>query len=258
MEKPKIPDVPQAGDHLRSLVRVTSFCGLFFSLTGTLLVWAGTDSFDCPKFVWKASLTISLFFFTLPWIVYLLFRNTDRLLGNGLLAVFLILSLFWLFGFSGFYFYFLFAPVSIWPQTIALNGVTAILLYRAYITILDINNAFRKNKNLFNQIYREEGTSITFQREAIGLLEKYRRDRNPFKSAHTYAAMIVSPFVLVLNKVLTPILGEGHGVFMVLTFFTVPILLWGVGIFMQTIMTMIYYPIKLQQETGKPVLLKDW
>ena len=70
--------------------------------------------------------------------------------------------------------------------------------------------------------------------------------------------MMVAPFVLVLNRVLTPVFGEGHGVFMVLAFFSVPILLWGVGILVQTIMTMIYYPIKLQRETGKSVLMKDW
>jgi hypothetical protein len=194
----------------------------------------------------------------LTWLVYFPFKNTDKLLGNGLLALFVLFSLFWVFGFAGFYFYFLFAPISIWSRIIALIGFTTALLYRAYIIMCDISEAFQKHEKLFDCMYCDEGTAFTFTREAVGLLEKSRRDRNPFKSIHAYAAMIVAPFVLVLNRVLTPVFGDGHGVFIVLVFFSAPLLLWGIGIVVQTIITMIYYPFKLQQETGKPVLMKNW
>lgn len=251
-------DAGGAGDQLRKMVQFGSFGGLFFSLFGTGLIWAGADSFNCPAIIWKGSMIMNFVLFVLTWATYLPFRSTDLLLGNGLLTAFILISFFWLFGLAGFYFYFLFAPMNIWPRLIALIGVTAMLSRRAYIINSDIREALRKHKNLFNQMYCDEGASITFKREAIGLLEKSRRDRNPFKSIHAYAAIAVTPFVLVLNRLLTPVLGEGHGVFLVLAFFAVPMLLWGVGIFVQAIMTMIYYPIKLQRATGKPVLLKDW
>jgi hypothetical protein len=107
-------------------------------------------------------------------------------------------------------------------------------------------------------MYIVDEAAITYDQEAYGLLQEARTDRNPFKAVHAYAAMIVSPFVLVLDRFSSPLLGDGHGVFIVAAFFAVPILLWGVEMFVQTIITMIYYPIKLQQRTGKPVLLKDW
>jgi hypothetical protein len=250
--------VPRAGDHLEGAVKFASFGVLFFSLLGTGIAWAGTDSFNCSSVIWKTSLILGLFLSVFAWLVYLPFRNTDQLLGNGLLAIFFFLCLFWVFGFAGFYFYFLFAPINIWPRAIALCAVTAALLYRAHIIARDIREAFEKNESLFSQMYCDEGVSITFTREAIGLLEKARKNRNPFKSIHAYAAMIIAPFVLVLNRLLTPVLGDGHGVFLVSAFFSVPVLLWGVEIFVQTIVTMIYYPIKLQHETGKPVIIKDW
>lgn len=249
---------PRAGDHLRASVKLASFCILFFSLLGTSVAWAGTDSFNCSDTIWKASLASGLFLFLLAWLVYFPFRGTDRLLGNGLLSIFFFLSLFWVFGFAGFYFYFLFAPINTLARAIALFGVTAGLLYRIYVILSDIREVFRNNKNLFSRMYCEEGTSFTFTREAVAVLEKARRDRNPFKSIHAYVAMIVTPFVLVLNRLLSPVLGDGHGVFLVAAFFSVPMLLWGVEIFVQTIVTMIYYPIKLQRETGKPVLMKNW
>jgi hypothetical protein len=107
-------------------------------------------------------------------------------------------------------------------------------------------------------MYHNNGATITFNREAIGLLQEARKDRNPFKSVYLYAAMLVSPVALTLNRLLSPVMGDGHGVFAVAAFFSVPILQWGVEIFVQTIAAMVYYPIKLQKETGKSVLLKDW
>jgi hypothetical protein len=63
-------------------------------------------------------------------------------------------------------------------------------------------------------MYCDEGEVFTFCREAVGVLEKARTNRNPFKSVHVYAATIVEPFTLSLNKILTPTLGDGHGVFL--------------------------------------------
>jgi hypothetical protein len=107
-------------------------------------------------------------------------------------------------------------------------------------------------------MYCEEGTVITFKREAIGLLEKSRKQRRSFSSIQVYAAILVVPFIFVLNKLLTPFLGEGHGVFLILAFFSIPMMLWGVEIFVQTIMSMVFYPIKLWRKTGKVTVLKDW
>jgi hypothetical protein len=251
-------DKSGVGYHLKVAVRFASFGVLFFSLFGTAIAWAGTDSFRCSEIIWKISLILGLCFSIFAWLVYLPFRNTDQLLGNGLLSIFVFLCLFWVFGFSGFYFYFLFAPINFLLRAIALFSVTAALLYRAHITVNDIKEAFQKHKQLFDRMYCDEGTYFTFSRNSIRLLEKCRKNRNPFTSVHTYAAIIAAPFVLVLNRILSPVLGDGHGVFLILAFFSVPILLWGTETFIQTIVTMIYYPIKLQQTTGKPVLMKDW
>ncbi|MCG2586106.1 hypothetical protein [Massilia sp. TS11] len=249
---------PQVGDHLRACVITTSFAGLFLSLSGTFFMWAGTDSFKCSTAVWKTSLAINFAMFILAWLVYLPFRKTDKLLCNGLLAILAILCIFWVFGAAMFYFYFLFAPMKVYIRAPVLIGVTASLLHRAYLTIGDINDAFQKNHGLFDRMYRDEGANISFTRDAVGLLEKARRDRNPFRTVHMYAALFIAPFVLVLNRLFTPILGDGHGVFLVTSFLAVPILQWGVGPLVQTAVTMIYYPIKLERETGKQVLLKNW
>jgi len=246
------------GDHLRRLVKWGSLGGLLFSLIGTGLVWAGTDSFNCSPIIWKASLILNFCLFALAWIVYIPFRKSDLLLGNGLIMIIILANMFSTFWFGGFYFYFAFAPINIFLRTAALISVTTILLHRAHQIHHDIIDAFRENKKLSESMYRDEGTLITFKREAVGLLEKARRERKPFHSIHAYAATIVVPFIFSLNKLLTPVLGEGHGIFLVLAFFSIPMMLWGVDIFVQTITSMICYPIRLKRETGKNTILKNW
>jgi len=132
------------------------------------------------------------------------------------------------------------------------------LIHRAYIINFDIKEVFRKNKKLFAEMYHDEGEVFTFSRQAVGLLEKARRNRNPFNSIHLYAAIILAPFTLTLNRISTPLLGDGHGVFLFLAFLSLPILLWTVEIFTQTFITMVYYPIKIHRATEKQVLMKNW
>lgn len=254
----KQDNTPGAEDHLKDVAMTTSSCGLFLSLVGTFFVWAGVNAFNCPEIVWKAALTINLSSYVLTWIIYLKFRYTDHLLGKGLVVFLLFFNLFWLFGFATFYFYFLFAPINSWARSIALISITLVLMHRAILIHFDIKSALKSKQGLFDRIYYNNGESIIFNAEAFGTLQKARKDRNPFKSFYVYAAMFIAPFVLVLNRLLSPIMGDGHGVFAVTAFLSVPILQWGVEIFVQTTMTTIYYPIKLLLQTGKPVLLKDW
>ncbi|HAT33524.1 MAG TPA: hypothetical protein DCW29_22580 [Janthinobacterium sp.] len=107
-------------------------------------------------------------------------------------------------------------------------------------------------------MYVDEGNAIMFTRKSVAYMEDAKPARNPFKSYHLYAAMIMAPLTLVLNRVFTPIVGDGNGVFIVVGFLSIPMMQWGMGLFVQTAMLMVYYPIKLQRETGKPVLMKDW
>lgn len=258
MEKSINKDSAEVGSHLKRLVKLASFGGLFISTLGTGFAWAGSESFHSPSEIWKTSLLLNAFFFALTWLAYIPFRGTDRLIGNGVLALFLLLSFFWIFGFGGFYFYFLFAPMILSIRLTVLVIATSALAYHGFLISRDIKNAFHNKEKLFQRMYHEEGRCYTFERNSIARLQNARKDRNPFKSIHGIAAIIITPFILMLNKLLTPILGDGHGFFWIMAFFCLPMMLWGVELFVQTIMTMIYYPVKLERETGKPVLMKDW
>lgn len=250
--------IPHVGDHLWRLVKVASSGGLFLSLFGTGIMWAGTEELSSSPLVWKISLILNFVFFVAIWITYIPVRKTDRLVGNGLLSMFILLSLFWVVGLAMFYFYFVFAQMNDWVRAVILSGVSAALAYRGFVISKDIKQAFASKKTLLPRMYVDEGNSFSFTRDAVGLLEKARPERSPFKEWHGWAAILLAPFTFVLNRLLTPLAGAGHGIFLVLAFLTVPLMLWGVGIFVQTVVIMIYYPMRFERETGKPVLMKDW
>jgi hypothetical protein len=250
--------IPIVGGHLGRLVRIGSFGGLFFSGIGTVLIWAGSDSFGLPSAVWAVSILLNLAMFLATWVCYVPFRKTDNLLGHGILSIFILFSFFWLFGYSMFFFYFLFSPIDLTTRVAVLVTVSTMLGYRVFLIFRDIKSVFEKNTGLFHTMYVKEGDNLTFTRDSVGYLERARPERSPFKSFHSYAAMVTTPFVLVLNRMLTPYAGDGHGIFIVLAFFSVPIMLWGVGVVVQTVVTMICIPLKIWRQTGKHILLKDW
>jgi hypothetical protein len=77
------------------------------------------------------------------------------------------------------------------------------------LTNHDIKTAF-EDKKLFNKIYCSNGKSITFSRETVGLVQEACNDRNPFKSVYLYAAMFIVPVSLILNRLLSPVVGDGQ------------------------------------------------
>jgi hypothetical protein len=170
----------------------------------------------------------------------------------------MLLNLFWLFGFSMFYFYFIFAPLKPWVRATVLTSFTTALILQGLFVLHDIRKAFSEKKDLFGKIYCLTEGSIIFNKNAVDVLQEACRDRSPFKSIFLYVAISVMPITLILNRLLSPVVGDGHGVFIVTAFLSLPILQWGIKIFAQTMAIMIYFPIKLKKKTGTPVLLKDW
>jgi hypothetical protein len=249
---------PHTSDYIKGAAKTASFSGLFLSLMGTFFIWAGVNAFNCSEIIWKTSIAINLISFIFIWMIYFRFKNTEQLIGKGLIDFLLLFDLFWLFGFSMFYFYFIFAPLKPWVRATVLASFTTALILQGCFVLFDIKRAFNERKDLFDQIYCRTEGSIIFNKNSVNVLQEACRDRTPFRSVFLYAAMLVMPITLILNRLLSPVVGDGHGVFIVTAFLSLPILQWGMKIFTQTMAIMIYFPIKLKKKTGAPVLIKDW
>ncbi len=121
----------------------------------------------------------------------------------------------------------------------------------------DVMEALQKN-GMFSKAYVDEGEAFYYSYDFMQKFEEVQKTRSPFKSYHLWFALALSPFVVILNRVLTPYTGSGHGVFMILSFLGLPMSLWIIGMAVRAYILMIHYPIKLQRQTGKPVLMRGF
>jgi hypothetical protein len=207
------------------------------------------------NFAWEFGLGYALFGFVAPWLIYLRYRHKKLLIPKIVNAFIGAGGIFSLFGFLMYFFYYGFAPMPIWAHLAGVGGGLAASFYWGYLVWGDSMRVLHKDDYL-SKIYIEKPGAIYYM---YGSMENKKElsDRTPFKSFHFYAAMLIAPLVVVLNRVLTPYTGSGHGVFMVLSFFGLPLILTMVGFAVQFYILGIYYPIKLKRQTGKSVVVPD-
>lgn len=242
------------GSIFLDVTKWSSYTGSFLTLLATSLVYAGTNDMKISTdFAWQFGLGYALFCFVAPWLIYSRYRNRNRrlLLPRQIIWFIGAGGAFSLLGFSGFFFYFGFAPMPMWAHVVGVGAGLTLSIYWGHLVWGDVMTALQKN-GLFSRIYVEKDNGIYYFKN-----KKPLSDRNPVKSFFFYVAMLVAPLVVVLNRVLTPYTGSGHGVFMVLSFFGLPLILAMVGFAVQIYILTIYYPIKLQKQTGKSVLTTD-
>lgn len=241
---------------LFNATKMGSFVGVPLTLLATLLVYAGTEDMKIQtEFAWQLSFGYALFCFVGSWLIYFRYRKSKLFMPrmiNGLIG---FSGAFSLFGFSMFFFYFGFAPMPVWAHILGVGGGLGLSIYWGYLVWGDVMTALHKG-DLLSRIYVEKEDAIYYMYHSIKK-RKPLSDRTPFKSFHFYAAMLIAPLVVMLNRVITPYTGSGHGVFMVLSFFGLPMILTMVGFAVQFYILGIYYPIKLKQQTGKSVVVSD-
>lgn len=241
---------------LFNATKMASFVGVPLILLTTAIVFAATDDMKIQTdFAWKFGLWYALFCFVGSWLIYFRYRKTSLFMPrmiNGLIGT---SGGFALLGFMPYFFYFGFAPMSMWAHILGVGGGLGLSIYWGYLVWGDVMTALHKG-DLLSRIYVEKEDAIYYMYSSIKK-RKPLSDRTPFKSFHFYAAMLIAPLVVVLNRVLTPYTGSGHGVFMVLSFFGLPLILTMVGFAVQFYILGIYYPIKLKRQTGKSVVVPD-
>ncbi len=241
------------------LGKLASLVGTSLTLFATAIVYAGTDDMQIQSPLgWQLGLFVSLACLVLPWVFFFIQKEPDQQITAGLISLVILLSIFWLFGYSGYYFYFGFAPMPGWIRWFGLMGGACLMVHWGCKIARDLLGVMHQ-RELFSRAYVDAGSVYHYRFRAFSAeLEKHLPKRDPFKSYHLWLAFALTPFTLVLNRVLTPYTGSGHGVFIVSAILGLPMSLWIVGMAVRAYILMIHYPIKLQRQTGKPVLMRDF
>jgi hypothetical protein len=239
-------------------VKTSCFGGAFVMLVATAGIWAGAGEFNLSSVFWKIGLWYTLGLFVVIPVIYFYFRQSNLLwpfaimgfLGMGIPGLSVM-------GPGAYFFYFGFAPMPLWAHVLGLVGGIGMSYYWGRLVWHDVMTALN-NKAMFDRIYIEEDDAFYYLHSSVRTLEEVAPARDPFKSYHLYAALLITPFVVVLNRMLTPYTGSGHGVFIVLSFFGLPMMLFAMGVMVRSFIMMVYFPIKLRKTTGKPVLMRGF
>ena len=243
---------------LAASFKVTVWFGPFGMLLGTGFIWAGTADFKTSDMPWIIGLWYTLFISLATPVLYFSFRKTSPLWVNGVMGFISgLVPIACVWGMATHFFYFAYAPMPRWASWIGLYGGAAVMLHWGYKVWIDVMDALH-TKGLYAQAYVEQEKAFYFSWNFGPLLDNVQKYRDPFKSYHIWLAIAIAPFTVVLNRILSPITGSGHGVFLIMSFLGLPLTLFVIGIAIRTYILMIYYPIKIQLKTRKPVLMRDF
>lgn len=240
------------------LSKLASLVGSPVALLATAITYAGTDDMHIQTAAgWQLGLLVSLTCLMLPWVLYILQREPDQVITAGFSSMVMMLGIFWLMGFMGYYFYFGFAPMKAEYRALALCTGLLLSIHWAVVSFKDVRDALSKDQWM-SRLYVEESCAYIYNQEVVQAFASIPRDRTPIRSVHMGFAIALTPFIVVLNRILTPYTGSGHGVFLVLSFLGLPMSLWIISMAVRVYVLMIHYPIKLQRQTGKPVLMRGF
>jgi hypothetical protein len=249
---------PEHKYQLESTFKFSIWGGPFMMLLGTGFIWAGTVDFKTSDTPWVIGLCYVVLMLIISPVLYFSFRKESPLWVNGIMAFLSwIVPAACVFGMAAHFFYFAYAPMPSWASWLGIYGGAALMLHWGYKCWNEVMVALHP-KGLYSQAYLEEAKAFYYSWDFMQKLEDTQKYRDPFKSYHMWFAIAISPFVLVLNRMLTPFTGSGHGVFLVMSFLGLPFTLWIIGHAVRVYILMLHYPIKIQRATGKPVLMRDW
>jgi uncharacterized membrane-anchored protein YitT (DUF2179 family) len=224
---------------------------------GTFLYYAGFSDFRTSTLPWKISGILTVMATGVVLLHYLLNRHSRRLLWEGFVALFALVPS-WLVLGSCWLFYFLFAPMPTWVRFVVLVPCLLGTAYWLYVVWKDYARDFEK-LGLRERLYKFEATRIVYPGGASDMVVAMLKQRNPFTRIHFWIVTSFGPILMgiAMSSIEHFQSSSGpHAVFLILSFLSFPMSLWILAYLgVRTVFFHVFYPLKLERETGKKVIL---
>lgn len=188
-----------------------------------------------------------------PFAIGLADRGASRLRSAGLAGIFATGSVYFTFGVTFYYFYFLFAPMPLFFHVIGVGGGLALTAYWMMLVGADVRRALATSK-FVGQSFEDVDGALHYKLANIAKLEAFTKERNPSGKLHMWFVMLVAPFSLVLGRILSPYFGS-HGVLFLGAAIMFTVSLWVAGLLVRQYLVMIHLPKTLECSLDKPVIL---
>jgi hypothetical protein len=202
---------------------------------------------------WMIGALVSALSLILPVLIALRYRHTNALKAYGAIMLVGVAAVYFFFGVAGYFFYFGFAPMPFPVRLAGIGGGLALTVYWFVITFKAVLHTVT-DTGFTGQSFRETGSSVTFKVQSSMLLfDKLHKERSPFPRVYNWLVMGISPFCLVLNRLLSPTFGGG-GVLFIIAVLSMPLSLWLSSLIVRFYLLMVVLPKDLERRYGKPVI----
>jgi hypothetical protein len=188
-----------------------------------------------------------------PCIIVLIDRGQSRLVALGLANSIMLLAIYFFFGGVCFYFYFLFAPMSVYARAGGLVGGVTMTAYWMVFTARDVNRALADSR-IRAQSFEDKGNVLQYDLRNIARLESVLSSRSPSGKLHMYLVLLIAPVSLGISRVLSPAFGA-HGPVLLVALILFPVSQWIAGIGVRGYLVMVRLPRMLERTQAKAVVV---
>ncbi|WP_260854105.1 hypothetical protein [Paraburkholderia sp. BCC1886] len=217
---------------------------------------AYTEDLAVSGWPWKIGVFVTLVCFSIPFIVALLYRRSNLMWVCGVILTTSMFSLYYFFGIFAYFCYFIFAPLPLMVQSIALLGGTLLTLYWGVISTGTVKHLINRTP-FVKKAFDEEETHFTYRMQAgTALCERLLKERSPFPKIYVYFAYGVAPFSLIGARLLSSSFGT-NGLLFFLAVLGMPMSLWSAGLLARVFLMYIVLPKTLEKDRDKPVVVAE-
>jgi hypothetical protein len=226
---------------------------LLLPLLGTGLSYiAYAKDVAASNLPWSIGAVVTLLCVALPFAIFAFHRGTASLKAYGSITMVGVAATYFFFGVFGFFFYFGFAPLPPMVRLAGLAGGLVLNIVWAAMSVKAVRHTLTATRFVQNGFTETDSHWSYSLRNSMARFDSLHKERSPFPKIVYWAVMGISPFCLILNRLLSPAFG-GSGVLFVIAVLGMPMSLWIVSLFVRIYLVMVDLPTRLEHQHGKPV-----
>lgn len=230
---------------------------VLFPLLGSGFAYAAyTDDLGVSQWPWRIGMLFMAFGVLFPLTVSAIYARTKLLWVYGLVALTLIVGIYFFFGVVFFLYYVIFAPMPAVLHWLSLFGGVGVTAYWIIMSWQTISHTIARTSFVRKAFWETESGFEYQPQSAMVIFDKLNKERQPFPKFYFYIVIGVGPFGLLLERLLSSSFGTG-GVVFFLAVLALPLSLWFAGVVVRVYLVMIRLPRDLQCEHRKPVIVVE-
>lgn len=230
---------------------------LMFPLLGAGVSYAAyADDLGVSGWPWKIGLLVTLICLFVPFAASMMYRRSNLLWVCGLILSIATFAMYFFFGICAYFYYFVFAPMTPFLRWPGLLGGCVLTLYWAIMSRRTVMHTIT-NTSFVKRAFEESASDFRYRTQAgMALFDRFNKERSPFPKIYAYIVFGITPFYLILGRLLSSNFGA-NGVLFALAVLGMPVSLWFAGLLVRIYLVMVSLPRKLEKEHRKPVLVAD-